>query len=245
MNLSVIDRMNSTQLHALHDTLQEMPQSEDRDTMLEHITSRLKLLTERPVELVIEFDTDVPNPLGPEDGLGWKIVSFGRSHSNFEDPEKEGYFVRDKGTGALQNSPELQTKLDNGTAFILSYFEHGNCIWFRRGSKHLPDMCWDGVGVAGILLAPDDWVPYVPEGEKPTSREEIVDSILEEYTNWCNGNVYGYEILNDECDTLDSCWGFIGDHLKEHLQSEHPELWDGDELVPHVVLSGEAKDLLS
>lgn len=107
------------------------------------------------------------NPLDPEDGSGWKLVSFNRNHINYEDPDD----YSDEG-GYFHPTPELQAKLDNKTAFILSYFEHGNSLWFRQGSRpNMPDMRWDGVHVAGILIAPDDWKPYAPEGQEPKSVE--------------------------------------------------------------------------
>lgn len=51
--------------------------------------------------------------------------------------------------------------------------------------------------------------------------------MLEEYTDWCNGNVYGYTIEAQDGSDIDSCGGFIGDtYIVEHLKEQYPELFD-------------------
>lgn len=46
-------------------------------------------------------------------------------------------------------------------------------------------------------------------------------STVEEMGKLCNGEVYGYEILDEEGNHVDSCWGFIGDEcvMDEALRS--------------------------
>lgn len=40
---------------------------------------------------------------------------------------------------------------------------------------------------------------------------ESLDAQVDYYSNWCQGNVYGYVVRDEAGDTLDSCWGFIGE----------------------------------
>lgn len=47
---------------------------------------------------------------------------------------------------------------------------------------------------------------------------KAAQGFCEYYTDWANGNIWGYVIKDEDGDTVDSCWGFIGD-------------WDGDDLA--------------
>ena len=170
---------------------------------------------------------------------GWKIFSFNRNHVN-RTPIFNYYKPNDEET-QLVPKVELQAKIDAGTAFELSYFEHGQGAWFRRGtgSERGLQCQWDTAQLAGILIAPDDW--KAPEGKTP---EEQVDLMLEEYNEWYNGSCYWYAIQNGEKTELDSCSGFIGAYLIEHLKEEHSELWDGDSIKDGIEVVGDAASMV-
>lgn len=109
--------------------------------------------------------------------------------------------------------------------FWLSHYEHGQRHWSIQGTVNYPDMQWDGVRTAGYLevIVSDDerewWNDYPDEDKLKAAK-----SMMEEYTNWLNGEVYGYVFENvreEHCDkgfthtyegedVSDSCWGFIG-----------------------------------
>ncbi len=122
-------------------------------------------------------------------------------------------------------------------SFLLSYFEHGNCLWSLSG-EGIPCQ-WDTVNSAGILIA-----PTAHEANTDTAR-----AILKEYTDWCNGESYWYSIEAEvevcahchdtEWEVVDSCCGFIGSEyiisvIKEQLTLildendtvEIPEGWE-------------------
>ena len=40
---------------------------------------------------------------------------------------------------------------------------------------------------------------------------ESLDAQVEHYSDWAQGNVYGYVVRDETGDTLESCWGFIGE----------------------------------
>lgn len=75
-----------------------------------------------------------------------------------------------------------------------------------------------------------------PEGWKPTYADKMraaykyAEAVLNEYRNWCNGEVYGcvvetYTLTDSDRwkqESEDSCWGFIGyDYAKESLKSDY------------------------
>lgn len=147
--------------------------------------------------LVVEvnYEQDVPNP---NDDGDWKLVSFNSRHVNFEHPDN--YFEGGKPRRGLAN------KLRAGTAFLLSYFEHGQCQWSLQGTG--PQCNWDTVQLAGLLL----WTQPVKNLGPRTyeSRSKNAESYLQRYTAWCNGEVYQYMVRDDEeSNSGEGCGGFF------------------------------------
>lgn len=71
-------------------------------------------------------------------------------------------------------------------------------------------------------------VSIPPEPLKQKEREiarEQAHSVCEVYTNWCNGNCYGYSISihgsgGELVEQKDACWGFVGvDYVEQEMQS--------------------------
>jgi len=250
-----VNVMNLVQVRAVWDALQNIPWNGDTmyaeeekspwsglsmDDWAQMVKSHLEKLEKTPVKLIVEHDQNALNPISDEyEDDGWKIFSFNRNHVN-RTPIFNYYKPNDEET-QLVPKVELQAKIDAGTAFELSYFEHGQGAWFRRGtgSERGLQCQWDTAQLAGILIAPDDW--KAPEGKTP---EEQVDLMLEEYNEWYNGSCYWYAIQNGEKTELDSCSGFIGAYLIEHLKEEHSELWDGDSIKDGIEVVGDAASMV-
>lgn len=73
---------------------------------------------------------------------------------------------------------------------------------------------WDS-GTAGFML-------YLPKHKEAWGGDPTTDELnaqmtaeLVEYTDWCNGNCYGYIITDINGDEVDSCWGLIGYYGEE------------------------------
>lgn len=133
-----------------------------------------------------EDDAESPNEWGI-----WRLSSFNFRHRNFIHPE--GLITRE-GEGATIG---ICRKLEVGTAFVLSYYEHGGCVWSLMGEG--PQCRFDGARVAGYLeyLEPK----YLPRGY--AAREALARDFLETYNRWANGQVYCLEVEDgDESDTL-------------------------------------------
>lgn len=150
-----------------------------------------------------------PDAENPGDWDGWRLVSFGSRHIGFEAPDRYCKGLDSFGV-PLPGGIGLSRKLDCGTAFWLSYYEHGLCRWSLMGEG--PYCRWDSVKVAGILL----WEqPSRDLSSDYPSREAAARHFLDTYTAWANGEVYGYAIErlpsgSEPAEPLDSCWGFYG-----------------------------------
>ena len=98
------------------------------------------------------------------------------------------------------------------------------------GESTVPDYGgFDTVECAGVIVwngedGEREWWNARTDDERATS----LDAIASEFTAWCNGEVFGYRLVElDTCgecnhtDTgteLDSCYGFVGsNYMREHL----------------------------
>lgn len=134
------------------------------------------------------FTVQITDAVGPEKPLGWTLSSFSKKHASYEDPRKLGFGgLNGNGTPNILRQ-SLRQRLTNGSAFLLSYFEHGNC-WWGRANGRIPagvEFTWDGVRYAGLLLC--DNARALPRGF--AARCKVADKFLAQYSDWCNGNAY-------------------------------------------------------
>ena len=157
--------------------------------------------------------TDSPeNPLETD---CWKLYSFNRNHRSFKDPD---YFFPN---GRPDENPVpigLRRKLAVGTAFILSYTEHGQCEWGVEGTIGMP--VFDSCSIAGLLIWEDSVKNLGPKTY--ADRQKDAEGVCAVYSEWCNGNVYGYSV-EEKGEVIDSCWGFydVGEKGKDlHLSGQ-------------------------
>ena len=157
------------------------------------------------VKILHDYDVEM-------DDLGWKLRSFNTRHRNFVHPDDIGLNYN---TLYVSDS-DLREKFDKGLAFFVSYYEHGNCLWFLANSDTPAgvEFKWDGRKIAGYIEFIDD-ENYVPDDIK-----ESAESFLKMYTDYCNGNTYAYAIYDGD-EVVDCCGGFIGE---EHLISYLAEM---------------------
>lgn len=152
----------------------------------------------------IYADVDVPNPLDDWSEMG-TILSLNRRHRNF-DP--------DGAEAAIEH---------NHDAVPLSYYEHGLCLWSVAGELPPVARCpWDSVRFAGVWLPDAETLESARNYSGFTRRmfmRKRARQACAAYTQWCNGDLYGYEIERlltcgecgaDQAESLDSCWGFFG-----------------------------------
>jgi hypothetical protein len=145
------------------------------DTQVQASTGKTQIFqfTSRIVFVKIEQDETSINPLEDCDGMG-HIQSLNTRHSNhISQGEFEQYVTveQDNGWHFIDYTP----KGEQECAVVLSYFEHGRCLWDVMCGERIsrcPDMRWDGVRIAGL------WLP--DEACKEHIRYAAVKSLLPE-----------------------------------------------------------------
>jgi hypothetical protein len=109
----------------------------------------------------------------------------------------------------------------NPDAVPLSYFEHGLCRWSVAGE--LPVACpFNSVMLAGVWLPDADTLASASRYGGRTRchfMRKRARQACDAYTQWCNGDIYGYEIARichcpccggEKAEPVESCWGFYG-----------------------------------
>lgn len=186
------------------------------------------------MKLEIIQDTDPLNPRQEFDQIG-TMVTWHRDYILGDDQSKESreswvcslaqVIMHEMGRKCKYFDSDEQTDLDNAVAIVkkhavilpLYLYDHGG-LSISTGAFSDP---FDS-DLLGYIYATrttvarewGDWSDFTRERAKECLRLEVV-----EYDQYLTGDVYGYRILDDNGDSLDSCWGFYGyDNCKEQGQ---------------------------
>lgn len=153
----------------------------------------------------LEHDPDLECPADMD--CQWTLYSFCQRHNSFKHPDELNIICnRNELVRVLDR--KLKTKLKNGLAHVLSYFEHGQSWWGRK-DESIPagvEFQWDGVRVAGLLVWEHNWREI--GGKTFDDRATDADLFLKRYNGWANGEGYCYRIEDEDGDDVDSCNGY-------------------------------------
>lgn len=143
----------------------------------------------------------------------------------FEDGDCNGEFKQFRSEDARDEW--IERKRDDGlTVFIVDKYEHGQVHYSLANTEDYPDRRWDVAPCAALACDFKAW------GTPPERQRDVAKGILEEYTKWCNGEVYGcvtVELTIDRetgevvAETSNSVWGCIGiEWARDCLTEEMP-----------------------
>ena len=163
-----------------------------------------------------------------------------------------GYFITvDDGF----RSPDMNTELENWIKETGqeadSQEEHIECIkdWFKMNSEEIviaiyPITKYEHGGISyslgtghGFDNSNNGFYIITTEtqkemGTKKKDFERVIQSELDLYNKWCNGEVYGYTLYDDKGGIEDSCWGFYD---LEHIREELPEEYKDEDLSDYLI----------
>jgi len=105
----------------------------------------------------------------------------------------------------------------------LSLYDHSGITIFHGA----PTCRWDS-GQVGWHYITKEALQREWNGDLDAAKK-YMEATLWEYDQYLRGNVWGFEIENEEGETVDSCGGFIGDDLDktgmlDHVAKEHQQL---------------------
>lgn len=185
------------------------------------------------------------SPENPLDYSNYELISFNSRHSNFGHPEELGWFKN-----GPHPTPKLRKLMEKDLAFVLSYYEHGDCRWQLQDGPKIPgsECPWDSVRTAGLLI----FTGALKDAPAKSQRAAAAQDLVSAYTDWSNGSVYEWFLEDKRGNTIDSLGGLFGlsyaeESLKEALAAMPPKklkLSDSNEYLDSVPLDvWKTKDL--
>lgn len=99
----------------------------------------------------------------------------------------------------------------------VSRYEHSGVKYFLGSSSG-----WD-TGTVGVIFSEKETIRELLGVKRINAKvREMVEkdfiAELEAYTDWCNGEVYGYEVSDLGGNVIDSCWGFMDCNVYDEKQ---------------------------
>jgi len=178
------------------------------------------------MRVLIRVDQDecaTEDPLQDMDAQG-RIYSFNRRHNSCIDE------------GLPSNVNDLPGFLDRKFGkdcwVLLSYFEHGNCLWFPKADERTRSMLsgdfrWDGCSTAGVWVM-DKYlkkdIRAAMKRNKLTRGQQMhqwAQEACELFTAYCNGECYCFfvKVQGAEPDSCGGYWGNDLDYMWEEIRS--------------------------
>ena len=139
-------------------------------------------------KLILELTND-PDARNPLPDMGWKYVHFRQGFEGCED--KEDYLVWKD--GGYRANRSLQGKIERGTAFFVSLYEHSGRSWTVTSDTEWSDQ------VDGILFCNTSCITR-PE------RLAMAEGVMKMYEAWAEGAVYAF-ILSEARDAIEKATG--------------------------------------
>ena len=166
--------------------------------------------------LKIYIDPDPVNPRTEFDNFG-HMVCFHRRY-DLGDPD-HGISSKD-----FDSWDELEEYLiqEKGAVLILPlylYDHSGITIRTYSFNDH-----WDS-GMVGFIYATNDdilknWMVKEVTQDLKDQALRLMQGEVKEYDDYLTGNVYGYELEDENGEFVDSCWGFFGDNAEDYIRSD-------------------------
>jgi hypothetical protein len=156
----------------------------------------------------IHYDQDVDMPYSDDEGVHIVVLS-----RKYNDPAK----------GALgsDGASVERWRVDNNAEWYsipLWAYDHSG-IAFRVGAQNpfTVDVEWDTARAGIIALKRSEWGNGAESDEK---LFEYASNVATEYSEWANGECFGYILKDEQGDEVDACWGFVGmDSVEEEARA--------------------------
>lgn len=173
----------------------------------------------------IEYDEDAENPRTAWDNLGTMVCFHGRYRLG---DANHGYAYADYSNWIeLRNA--IQKREEAAVVLPLFLYDHSGLAMSTeifRGRAHHAE--WDSGQVGWIFVSKakvrEEYYCKRITAATRQKVEEVLKAEVETYSQFLNGEVYGFTVEDAEGNHLDSCWGFFGlDYCREQAKeaAEH------------------------
>ena len=165
-------------------------------------------------KIKIFYDEDPPNPRTEWEHQG--TISYWHRRRIVGD-DKDGTRLLRPLDDEASDPPTREDMERSGLVFLPVYMYDHSGVTINTTGFSCP---WDS-GQLGWV-----WAKFNPdEYNSRESLEHAIQAEIEEYDHYLRGNVYGYEVEDEDGNLLESCWGFFGDY-DGHVLEEAREQCD-------------------
>ena len=149
------------------------------------------------MRIYIKQDCDPPDPREDFDYLG-TMACWHKRHN--------------LGDEQIEDPKEWFDELDERTIYLPLYIYEHSGITMRT----TPFSCrWDSGQVGWIYVTHENCVKEFGENYDVAHIEKILKCEVEEYDQYLQGDIWGFEIVDDDGELIDSCYGFYGDEIEK------------------------------
>jgi hypothetical protein len=111
----------------------------------------------------------------------------------------------------------------NYFVFSVDAYIHSGVHLSLFKTVNYPDRRWDVSTTGFVLVSKEEWK------DEDKAKEEAT-SLLETWNQYLCGDIWGFKVVDEEGEELNSCWGFYGEDPEENGMMDHIN----DELVKEV-----------
>ena len=185
------------------------------------------------LRLVIRHDEDAESPREWEN-LGHFITCESRYNSPDDNEDLKSLIqnLGDEAESVKDHVKKIKEEMPhNGYGKVLYIYpvykyEHGG-VAYHRGTAHGFDY-----SNCGFYIVTDKTIPGYLKEAQSDAIEYVIDSELETYTKWVNGEVYEFTLYDEDGNVENSCGGFYDvEDIREYL----PDEWKDEDLTQYMV----------
>jgi len=182
--------------------------------------------------LVISYDAFADNPRKENDNLGY----FYTSENKYKSPDgnvSEIYSIMldttDNATNTDEHMAMMKQRINDETGekvlaiYPVNRYEHGN-VRYTIGKKNGFDD-----SACGFYIVTDKTAKII--GAEKKDFESIIKSELETYTQWCNGDVYTFEIYAEDGELYD---GYGNVYSLDEIKSGAGKEWADEDMLDYL-----------
>lgn len=163
-----------------------------------------------------------PDPTSPND---WDTLGtmYNQGRYKFDGHKLEEVLEPDENGDLFINPDYLYVR-------VYIYDHSGISIWSAREPQHLG---WDTSWLGVYAVSKADAEKEYGDLSDPVNVEYAMKCLEAEVKEWdmfCRGEVYGYEIYDEDDAFVDSCWGFYGDPDEAMQEAINIVNWKADEV---------------
>lgn len=125
------------------------------------------------------------------------------------------FYVKPPGWEGRMDSfePVRDAYIDTHFMFPIEAYIHSGVVLYMSGGCAV-DRNWDVSQCGAIFISKEEW----PDREK---AESYARGMLKTWNQYLEGDVWGYNIEDEEGNDVDSCWGFYGlEHCVEQATED-------------------------